>query len=767
MTRTSYRAALREAHREALSRDPRVFVMGEDVGRYGGSYAVTQGLLAEFGESRVRDTPLSELGFVGAGVGAALGGARPIVEIMTVNFSLLAMDPIVNTAALLRHMSGGQYGVPLVIRMATGAGRQLAAQHSHSLEGWYAHVPGLRVLAPATLEDARGMLWPALCDPDPVLIFEHAQLYNLEDDLPDPPPEVDIAHARVRRPGRDLSIVAWGGCLPRALEAARQLAQEGLEAEVVDMRVLRPLDIAAVVESVTRTRRLLVVDEAWRSGSLAAEIVAQVAETASHHLAAPARRVCSAEVPMPYARHLEAAALPLPPRIVEAARALCAQPGGGTAPATAQASPGGCRSAGPATAPATSELGEPAASPALAASAASAFEAQPQSPAATAGSLASAGTVATSTSQAFIDLTLPSLGADMDDGTLVQWKVAVGDPVRRGQVVALVDTAKAAIEVESWHEGTVQVLLAEPGMRLPVGTPIARLQVAASPSSTTPAPSSAPSRPGPSPERAPPTISSESRGARLAAMQSVTAAAMARSKREIPHLYLAEDLGFEPAAQWLDVRNANRPPSQRVLAAALRLKAAALAAAVHPGFSGHWIDGAWRPAAAVHLGVAIAVRGGGLVAPALCDAGQMDIDTLSLALRDLVRRARTGTLRAAELNQATLTVTDLGETGVQQVLGIIHPPQVALIGYGRVADRPWATPDGLRVGPVLTATLSADHRVSDGHRGAALLRTLAQWLQQPDALDGARPGQSPPVVAPSVQTDGQAHATDPSGKVAP
>ncbi|MGA1287633.1 MAG: 2-oxo acid dehydrogenase subunit E2, partial [Rubrivivax sp.] len=255
--------------------------------------------------------------------------------------------------------------------------------------------------------------------------------------------------------------------------------------------------------------------------------------------------------------------------------------------------------------------------------------------------------------------------------------------------------------------------------------------------------------------------------ARLAAMQQVTAAAMARAKREIPHLYLAEDLCVEAAAHWVEARNANRPPSQRVLAAALRLKAAALAAAVHPGFNGHWIDGAWRPAMAVHPGVAIAVRGGGLVAPALCDAGQMDLDTLSLALRDLVRRARTGTLRAAELNQATLTVTDLGDTGVQQVLGIIHPPQVALIGYGRVADRPWAAPDGLRVGPVLTATLSADHRVSDGHRGAALLRTLAQWLQQPEALDGARPGQTPPVASSPAQAEDDERHAAPTRKVAP
>ena len=321
MTHISYREALREAHREALQRDPRVFLMGEDVGRYGGSYAVSKGLLAEFGEQRIRDTPLSELGFVGAGIGAALGGARPIVEIMTVNFSLLALDAIVNTAALYRHMSGGQFGVPVVIRMATGAGRQLAAQHSHSLENWYAHVPGLRVLAPATVEDARGMLWPALQDPDPVLIFEHAALYNLEDELPEPF-STDIAHAALRLEGRDLTLITYGGSLGKTLEAAQALAADGISADVLDLRVLRPLDDAAIAASVRKTRRALVVDEGWRSGSLAAELMARLVEQVFYDLDAPPARVCSEEVPIPYARHLEEAALPQVGKIVAAARRL-------------------------------------------------------------------------------------------------------------------------------------------------------------------------------------------------------------------------------------------------------------------------------------------------------------------------------------------------------------------------------------------------------------------------------------------------------------
>ncbi|MCJ7799431.1 MAG: alpha-ketoacid dehydrogenase subunit beta [Polaromonas sp.] len=317
----SYREALRQALREALLSDPRVFLMGEDVGRYGGSYAVSRGFFEEFGPERIRDTPLSELGFVGAGVGAALGGMRPIVEVMTVNFSLLALDAIVNTAASLRHMSGGQFSVPLVVRMATGAGRQLAAQHSHSLENWYAHIPGIRVLAPATVGDARGMLGPALADPDPVVIFEHAQLYNLEAELPDDWP-CDITHAAVRRPGTQLTLITYGGSLPKAMQAASELAQDGMDVEVIDLRVLRPLDTAAIAASVRKTHRAVVVDEGWKTGSLAAEIMARLMEDCFYELDAPVARVCSEEVPIPYAKHLEDAALPQVAKIVAVVKGM-------------------------------------------------------------------------------------------------------------------------------------------------------------------------------------------------------------------------------------------------------------------------------------------------------------------------------------------------------------------------------------------------------------------------------------------------------------
>ncbi|MFI8521227.1 alpha-ketoacid dehydrogenase subunit beta [Streptomyces sp. NPDC085481] len=317
---TTYREALREGLREALASDDRVFLMGEDVGRYGGCFGVSLGLLEEFGPERVRDTPLSESAFVGGGIGAALAGMRPVVEIMTVNFSLLALDQILNNAATLRHMSGGQLGVPLVIRMTTGAGRQLAAQHSHSLEGWYAHIPGLRVLAPATIDDARHVLSAALADPDPVLLFEHGSLYNAAGKLDPALQKVDLDRAAVRREGTDVTVVAYGGCLPKALEAAEELSGEGISAEVVDLRTLRPLDDATIVGSVLRTHRAVVVDEGWRSGSLSAEIESRICEQAFFELDGPVERVCSAEVPIPYARRLEEAALPQPAGIVAAAR---------------------------------------------------------------------------------------------------------------------------------------------------------------------------------------------------------------------------------------------------------------------------------------------------------------------------------------------------------------------------------------------------------------------------------------------------------------
>ena len=317
---TTYRDAVRTALQTLLREDERVFFMGEDVGRYGGPYAVSKGLLEEFGEDRVRDTPLCESTFVGAGIGAAMGGMRPIVEVMTVNFSLLALDQIVNNAATMRHMSGGQFQVPLAVRMATGGGKQIAAQHSHSLENWYAHVPGIKVLAPATVQDAHDMLLAAVEDPDPVFVFEHQMLYGIDGELDTKAAPPSPWKAIIRRPGKDVSLIAYGGSMHKALTAAEELETAGISAEVVDLRSLRPLDRKTILESVRRTHRAVVIDEAWKTGSLASEISAILAEEAFYDLDAPIERVCTVEVPIPYAKHLEDAAIPQVGEIVEAAK---------------------------------------------------------------------------------------------------------------------------------------------------------------------------------------------------------------------------------------------------------------------------------------------------------------------------------------------------------------------------------------------------------------------------------------------------------------
>jgi pyruvate dehydrogenase E1 component beta subunit len=318
----TYRDAVKAGLREALQGDPRVFLMGEDVGRYGGAFACSKGLLEEFGSERVRDTPLSESAFVGAGIGAALNGMRPIVEVMTVNFSLLALDQIVNSAATLRHMSGGQISVPLVIRMATGAGRRVAAQHSNSLESWYASIPGITVVAPATVQDARSMLAAALCEPDPVVIFEHIMLYPVSENIDEEAGTVDICKAAMRRNGKDVSFLTYGGSLVKALKAAELLAVDGIEAEVIDLRVLRPLDTQTILASIAKTHRAVIIDEGRRSGSLAAEISARIMEHGFYDLDCPVARLCSAEVPIPYAGHLEDAALPKVETIVKTVREM-------------------------------------------------------------------------------------------------------------------------------------------------------------------------------------------------------------------------------------------------------------------------------------------------------------------------------------------------------------------------------------------------------------------------------------------------------------
>lgn len=306
----TYREAIKQALREAMQKDERVFLMGEDVGRYGGAFAVSKGLLQEFGPERIMDVPLSESGFTGAGIGAALNGMRPIVELMTVNFSLLAMDQIVNNAATLLHMSGGQFNVPVVIRMGCGIGRQLAAQHSHSWEPLYAHISGLKVLSAGTHEDARGMLLTALQDPDPVIIFEYTYLLNKEAEIPANAGVVDITNAKVLRAGKDISIITYGAAVYKALDAANELAAMGIDAEVIDLRVLRPIDEDTIFNSVRKTHRALLVEEAWNAVNVSSEVSARIMENVFYDLDSPVQRIGGADVPIPYPKHLEDASIP-------------------------------------------------------------------------------------------------------------------------------------------------------------------------------------------------------------------------------------------------------------------------------------------------------------------------------------------------------------------------------------------------------------------------------------------------------------------------
>ncbi len=320
MSVITYRDALNQALREEMRRDPRIFLMGEEVGVYQGAYKVSRGLLQEFGERRIIDTPITEEGFAGIGVGAAMVGLRPIIEMMTWNFSLLAMDQIINGAAKLLYMSGGQFKIPIVVRGPGGAAHQLAAQHSQSIESWYAHVPGLKVVAPATPYDAKGLLKSAIRDDDPVIFFEGETLYGSKGEVPDEEYTIPIGVGDVKREGVDVTLVAWSKMVTVALKAAEALAADGISCEIVDPRTLRPLDDAPIIASVRKTNRCVIVEEGWPYAGLGAQIAYVIHKEAFGDLDAPVTRVTGADVPMPYAKNLEHLATPSPSRVVAAVR---------------------------------------------------------------------------------------------------------------------------------------------------------------------------------------------------------------------------------------------------------------------------------------------------------------------------------------------------------------------------------------------------------------------------------------------------------------
>jgi len=322
--RLTVREALRDAMAEEMRRDPSVFLMGEEVAQYQGAYKVSQGLLEEFGDKRVIDTPITEHGFAGLGVGAAFGGLRPIVEFMTFNFAMQAMDQIINSAAKTLYMSGGQMGCPIVFRGPNGAAARVAAQHSQCYASWYAHVPGLRVVAPWSAADAKGLLKAAIRDPNPVIFLENEILYGQQFDVPDDPDFVlPIGKAKIERPGKDVTIAAFSIMVGKALQAAEELAKQGIEAEVINLRSLRPFDTETIVNSIKKTNRLVSVEEGWPFAGIGSELAAQMMDHAFDWLDAPVKRVAGLDVPLPYAANLERMALPQPENIVEAARAAC------------------------------------------------------------------------------------------------------------------------------------------------------------------------------------------------------------------------------------------------------------------------------------------------------------------------------------------------------------------------------------------------------------------------------------------------------------
>ncbi len=322
MPEISFREALRTTLHEELLADQRVVLMGEDIGAYGGSYAVTKGFQQEFGPERVIDTPISEEVIVGCGIGAAMGGLRPMVELMTINFSLLAFDQIVNNAAKISYMSGGRFHVPMVIRMASGAGSQLSSQHSQSLEGWYAHIPGLHVVVPYTAADARGLLKTAFRDPNPVIFIEHTALYGRKGEVPDGEFAIPFGQAEVHREGKDVTLIGYSGSVYQCMQAADLLSEDNISAEVLNLRTLRPLDVETIISSVRKTHRAVAIEDDWKFGGFAGEIAAIIMEQAFDDLDAPVARVCGVDVPIPYAKELEQAALPQPAQIAAAAKAL-------------------------------------------------------------------------------------------------------------------------------------------------------------------------------------------------------------------------------------------------------------------------------------------------------------------------------------------------------------------------------------------------------------------------------------------------------------
>ncbi len=796
-TEMTYAEAVRDALTLEMRRDPAVFMLGEDIGIYGGAFAVTRGMYEEFGAERVRDTPIAEAAIAGAAIGAALTGMRPVAEIQFSDFMSLTMDQLVNQGAKIRFMFGGKATVPMVIRAPLGSGTGAAAQHSQSLEAWLAHVPGLKVVMPATPADAKGLLIASIRDDNPVVFLEHKLLYRQKGPVPTGDYVIPLGQSHVKRAGTDATVVALSIMVPRALAAAERLAQEGIEVEVIDPRSLRPFDEAPIIASVQKTGKLLIVHEAVMMGGFGGEIAARVSGSeAFHSLTAPIVRLAGAEVPIPFNPILERAAVPQEDDIVAALRHLVRdahQPRVHPAPQAAtnhqpptETQPSPATDQQPSAMTESAQTAPPAAAPQIA---------EPQTTTRT--------------------VMMPKLGMTMTEGIIVTWSVAVGDVVVKDTLLGEVETDKVTLEIESPAAGRVVQILANPGDAIAVGAPILVLATEGEPvatgQTTPPAPASTPSAPvatasdaqsngngnGHQPEpsgtplarriaaqhgislaevappggavRAPdvlayiatrdtgtphaapeatpapapngataPNVDTTDKLSDLSSMRRVIAERTTQSFTTTPHIYLDTEVDMWRVEAW-HAATADAPSVTAVM-----IRAVALALRAHPEVNAGYVAASGGKAAQirqfgeVNIGVAVALPDG-LIVPVLRRADTRSVRDMGRELARLASAARAGRLGPDDVTGGSFSVSNLGMLGIDTFHAVINAPQAAILAVGRVTRRPVTIADGaggetIGIRPLLKLSLSADHRVIDGAMGARFLATLRGLLEDPQSV---------------------------------
>ena len=783
-TEMTYAEAVRDALNLEMRRDPTVFLLGEDIGIYGGAFAVTRGMYEEFGAERVRDTPIAEAAIAGAAIGAALTGMRPVAEIQFSDFMSLTMDQLVNQGAKIRFMFGGKAKVPMVVRAPLGSGTGAAAQHSQSLEAWLAHVPGLKVVMPATPADAKGLLIASIRDDNPVVFLEHKLLYRQKGLVPTGDYVIPLGQSHVVRAGTDVTVVALSIMVSRALAAAERLAQEGIEVEVIDPRSLRPFDEAPIIASVQKTGKLLIVHEAVMTGGFGGEIAARVSGSeAFHYLTAPIVRLAGAEVPMPFNPILERAAVPQEDDIVSALRHLVRDAHKPRVNQASHASTNQQPQAAPQ--PRTDVASQPL----------SVAEATPPEP----------QVVDTQATERTV--MMPKLGMTMTEGTIVTWSVAVGDVVAKDALLGEVETDKVTLEIESPAAGRVVQILANPGDAIAVGAPILVLATAdalLAGQAPPPVPTTAPSAVNgnsngnghqqlppkstplarriatehgvaleaiapagtavrapdvlayiatrdtdtdtdtphmlPSEPAAPTPVSAGSADtlSDLSSMRRVIAERTTHSFTTTPHIYLDTEVDMWRVEAW-HAATADAPSVTAVL-----IRAVALALRTHPEVNAGYVaanagqSAQIRKFGEVNIGVAVALPDG-LIVPVLRQADTRAVRDVGRELTRLASAARAGRLAPDDVVGGTFSVSNLGMLGIDTFHAVINAPQAAILAVGRVTRRPVTIADGaggetIGIRPLMKLSLSADHRVIDGAMGARFLATLRGLLEDPQQV---------------------------------